>query len=102
MKTYFLNFCSATPQTFADIICVLNSLVSYIIPLLTAIALLVFSWGIVKFIANAGNEKVRDEAKHILFWGVVALFVMFSIMGIISFFARDFPGYGGIPRLPRF
>ena len=93
-------FCAGTPQTFADIICILKSLVSYVIPLLTALALLVFAWGVVKFIANAGNEKVLEEAKHILFWGVVALFVMFSIAGIISFFASDFNGYGGVPRLP--
>lgn len=94
------GFCPSSPQTFADIICILKSLVSYVIPLLTALALLVFAWGVVKFIANAGNEKVLEEAKHILFWGVVALFVMFSIAGIISFFASDFNGYGGVPRLP--
>lgn len=75
-----------------------------IVPLLMALAFLVFFWGLVKFIANAGSETVREDAKHIMFWGVIALFVMVSILSIVSFFAQDFWGasYGGLPHLPTF
>lgn len=49
-----------------------------------SVAILVFFWGIAKFILHSGNEEEVAKGKRFLIWGVVALFVMFSIVGIIA------------------
>jgi len=61
------------------------ALVQYLVPLMVSIAVLLFLWGIVKFIANIGNEEARKAGKELMIWGMVAIFVMVSFWGIIGY-----------------
>ena len=61
-------------------------------------AFLFFFWGIAKFILAAGDEKKIDEGKRLMFWGVIALFVMTAIAGIITLF-QDTLGIPGINNI---
>jgi len=65
------------------------SLVSRIVPILAGIALIAFFWGLIKFIVSADSEEGRKAGKNIMVWGVIALFVMFSIWGILVFVGRS-------------
>ncbi len=56
-----------------------------LIPVMFGIALIFFFWGMVQFISQAGNDKTREEGKKKMLWGVIALFVMLSIYGILYF-----------------
>jgi len=59
--------------------------------MMVAAALLIFLWGLMRFIFRVGgDEKAVTEGKNIMIWGVVSLFVMVSIWGIIGFFQRAF------------
>src|SRR3989344_2127318 len=49
------------------------------------LALLAFLWGLAKFVFAQGNESIKVEAKKIMGWGLIALFVMVSVLGIINF-----------------
>ena len=51
------------------------------------IALLGFFWGLAMFIfsAGAGDEGKRAEARSIMIYGVIALFVMVSVWGLVGF-----------------
>lgn len=72
-----------------------------VIPLLGAIAFLMFVWGVAQFIRAAGNEKELKDSKNLLIWGVIGMFVLITIWGIISFL-RSEAGFGseiGIPQL---
>ena len=62
-----------------------DHIVTVLIPLLVGIALLVFFWGLVKFIFAQGSETVKTEAKKVMGWGLVALFVMISVWGLVRF-----------------
>ncbi|MBI1974395.1 MAG: hypothetical protein HYS51_00845 [Candidatus Zambryskibacteria bacterium] len=54
-------------------------------------AVLVFFWGLAKFIFRiGGDEKAVAEGKRLMIWGVIALFVMVSVIGIISFMQQAF------------
>ncbi len=55
-----------------------------VIPLMFALALIFFFWGMGQFILHANEEKTRTEGKQKMIWGVIALFVMLSIYGIIE------------------
>ncbi len=55
-----------------------------IIPTLVALALALFLWGCVQFIMSAGDEKVRGEGKQKMMWGIVGLFVIVSVWGLVA------------------
>jgi len=75
-----------------------NNIVSnYLVPIAFTLALLVFFWGIVKYIWGEGHGK--DDGRKIMIWGVIALFVMSSIWGIIYFLRREV-GIGDQPYMP--
>ena len=79
-----------------DLIGAVGKLINvYLLPLFMAVALLVFLWGLARFIFKVGgDEKAVEEGRNIMIWGLLALFVMVSIWGIISFFQTEL----GLPR----
>ncbi len=58
-------------------------IINKIIPIIFTLALLGFFWGLVKYIFGADHDK--DAAKKTMLWGVVALFVMASVWGLVNF-----------------
>lgn len=67
---------------------------STLIPLAFALCLLYFFWGIAKYIKEgAVSEEAAKEGKRIMVWGVVGLFIVSSIWGIVSFIQSEL----GIP-----
>lgn len=64
-------------------------MVQSLVTVVMGMALLVFFWGIVKYIFAQGNEQVQADGKKIMFWGIIGLFVMSSVWGIIGFIQRD-------------
>jgi hypothetical protein len=70
--------------------------------IIIALAVLVFFWGLAKFVFRiGGDEKAVDEGKRIMIWGLVALFVLVSIWGLVRFMQVEFlPGanYNPPPR----
>lgn len=74
-----------------------------LIPLAFALCLFYFFWGVVKYIkTGAGSERAAEEGKRIMIWGIVGLFVAFSIWGIISFIKVELniPDVENIERPP--
>jgi len=89
------------PQDLSDLVQVFISLISLLIPLVIALTLLSFFWGLTKFIAKTDDAN-QEEGKKFIIWGLVGLFVMLSLWGILRFVYGDF-GFGrpfGIPVLP--
>jgi len=65
-----------------------GNLVETALPIVVALGLLVFFWGLVKLIWG-GGEAV-EEGKNLMIWGVVALFVMVSVWGLTRFIGNAF------------
>lgn len=56
-----------------------------LIPLVFAIAILVFFWGVIKFvILGATNEDKRAEGRQLMIYAVIAFFVMTALWGIVT------------------
>lgn len=69
-------------------------------PIVIAIGLLVFLWGLVRFIF-AGAEA-KEEGKSLMIWGIVALFVMVSVWGLVRFIGNALDiEQGGTIQVPR-
>ena len=79
----------------------LGNIVELLIPIAFAAALLFFFWGLARYILAAGNEEAKESGKNIMIWGVIALFVMASVWGIVAFIG-DFFGIqqGGDAPVP--
>jgi hypothetical protein len=69
-----------------------TDLIDPIIGLVTGIAVLLFIWGIVKYIIAQGSETAKASAKNTMFYGVIALFVLFSFWGIVQLLRRSIFG----------
>lgn len=55
-----------------------------ILYLLVGIAVVVFLWGVVEFVANADNSTGREEGRRHLIWGIIGLVIIFSVYGILN------------------
>lgn len=63
-------------------------IINPLIIFLFSLALIMFMFGMVKFIANreSGSERA-SEGKSNMFWGVVGMTIMISVFGIMNFIA---------------
>ncbi|MFA5651860.1 MAG: hypothetical protein WC933_00655 [Candidatus Paceibacterota bacterium] len=67
---------------------IIDNVVSPIIYLIAALAVVYFVWGVMKFIGNANDTTKRQEGYQHMIWGIVGLFIMVSVKGIIYLILR--------------
>ena len=53
------------------------------------LALVVFAWGVVKYLTAAGDAAKLKLARPFLWWGIIGLFVLASVWGLIKFIADE-------------
>ena len=53
-------------------------------PLFLLIAMVVFFWGLVIFIWQAGDDQGLARGRQVMIWGIVALFAMVALWGIVT------------------
>ena len=66
------------------IISELGRIVQAITPVIVALALLYFFWGLAKYILAAGDESAQSDGKKIMIMGIIALFVIVSVWGLVQ------------------
>ena len=64
-----------------NLISLAGQIVSSLIPLLIAVALVAFFWGLVRYVISGGEDHA--QGRNIMIAGLIALFVMVSVWGII-------------------
>ena len=85
-----------TGQNVTNLFGIFGNLVNMAIGILVTLALAVFFWGLVKYIFHLGGDKGADQGKHLMIYGVIALFVMVSVWGLVGFL-QSFFGVGSNP-----
>lgn len=65
-------------------------IVNPLITLLFAIAFLVFFWGMFTFIRGYEDDTKRNDGKRHMLWGVVGIFIMVAVFGIMRLIAGPF------------
>lgn len=72
------------PRNFAELVGIFIEMLSLVVPLLFALALLFIAWKLIDaWIINAGDVKKIEEGKKYAFWGVLVLVVMSTIWAIL-------------------
>jgi TRAP-type C4-dicarboxylate transport system permease small subunit len=67
-----------------------NAIINPLITLIALAAFVVFIWGVVEFIANAGNEEKRATGQQHMLWGFIGLVIIFGAKAIIAIAANTF------------
>jgi len=83
LLTPFLIFAQGAAPTAEGLIGLLNQIqrvINATIPVLIGLAVLAFSWGIVKYLFSPDKEG----GKKIMLWGIIAIFVMTSVWGLVG------------------
>jgi hypothetical protein len=90
---------SGSIQDISDVIAAVDSLVTSLIPIAASLALLAFIWGLAQYIFKAGDKEAKEEGQRIMVAGVISLFLIAAISGIIDLLAQslDISTGGNVP-----
>lgn len=87
-------------QGLFNILRIIAELINFALPIVVALALLYFFWGLAQYVLNASNEEKKGKGKEIMIWGIIALFVMVSVWGIVNVVKQTFELSDDAIRVP--
>jgi hypothetical protein len=81
---------SGSITSFSDLVSKINGVLAGVVPVIFGVALIYFLWNLTQFILNMDNEDARKKARDHMVWGIVALFVMVSVWGLVGVLTGTF------------
>ncbi len=57
--------------------------ITYLVVIVIALAMLAFLWGIIQYITAGADEEKRAGARNYILYGIIGLFVMVSVWGLV-------------------
>lgn len=82
----------AAPQNFAQLVDLIISLINPLVSILLALAILIFFWGIVKYIYAAGGGEGKNDGKKLMIWGIIGIFVFMSVFSLARILVKFIKG----------
>lgn len=89
----------AGAATLLDTLGLANTFLNAAIGLMITLAIVVFFWGLIRYLMEVGEKK--KEGLEIMFYGIIAIFVMVSIWGIIRLLQSTFKVTSTDPIVPK-
>ena len=86
---------------------IINIINQYVIPLIIGLAVVYFLWGVLKYVTAGGDEESKGAGRDMMIYGIIALFVMVSVWGLVGVLKGTFnlsegtPTGTEIPSIPR-
>jgi hypothetical protein len=84
----------------------LTRVINFLIPFFVGIAVLVFIYGLIRYVLSAGDAAARTEARGYIIYGIIGIAVMVGVWGLVRLVTRTF-GLEGVqiersqlPRIP--
>ena len=72
---------------FAHVSCIIYNT---FIPMLFAVAMALFVYGVVQYVMNGADESKREKGKQYMVWGIIGLTVMVSVWGLVALLGGTF------------
>ena len=76
-----------------DMLETLNGIITSLVPIVLGAAVLFFLWGVFKYVAAGDDEEQRKSGRQLMINGIIAIFVMVSLWGLVNmldnFFGLD-------------
>ena len=95
----------AYAATVIDVLNGTSAVLNRVIPILMVVATIVFLWGIIRYVTAQGEEDKLTEGKRFIVFGLIGLFIMVAIWGVVRALVNQFslqqgnipPGPGDVP-----
>lgn len=85
-------------QGIGGLFALAKSFLGMAVPLIISLAVVWFIFNVFKY-AVAGNEDDKAKAKTQMIWGIVGIFVMVSVWGLVAILQSTF-GTSGVQAVP--
>jgi uncharacterized membrane protein YidH (DUF202 family) len=81
---------AAQLNTLGDVLTTFTNIINALMPFIVALAVLYFIWGVFQYVANAGDEEARKAGQSKMIYGVIGIFVMVSVWGLVNLLQGSF------------
>lgn len=81
---------AAFAATLQDALVTIRRGIDFVIPMLMALAILIFLWGIVKYILASGDPAKEKAARSSIIYGLLGVLVLVAFWGIIQIVTNTF------------
>lgn len=88
-------------QDFNQLTTNIQTVINRAIPILIALATVVFIWGIVQMITAAGDEEARTKGRQHMIWGIIGIAAIVGLWGLVNVVITAFGLTGSQPTLPQ-
>jgi len=99
--TSYSNIRVCNGDGVGNVICNIHKLLNSIVPVLLALGVVYFIWGVVQYMIGGGDEA-KTEGRDRIIYGIIGFAVILSVWGLASLVTNTF-GFGGqninIPNL---
>lgn len=90
-------------QTLSTILGIFADIINALMPFTVGLAVLFFMFGVFQFIRASGNEDEITEGRNRMIYGIIGIFVMVSVWGLVNLLGNTFGLQSNIiPCLPTF
>ncbi len=87
-------------QNIQSLFLLFSNLLNALIGMLITVAIVVFFWGLIRYLLHDGASEDAHKGVYQMIWGIVAIFVMVSIWGLIALLQRTFGVENNQAKLP--
>lgn len=97
LLVFLPSLVGAQQLNFTDASTGLQSIAQFInalVPVVIGIAVLLFLIGLVSYVTAGGDEEKKENARSMIIYGIVVLFVMVAVWGFVGILTRTFFGNG--------
>ena len=79
-----LPFLANAQPSIQSMLQAVGSILSSLVSLALGLAVVLFLFGVLKYVNAGVDEGSRAYARQLMIWGIVALFVMVSVTGLVA------------------
>ena len=79
----------------------ISGLVNTAVPIFFTLALIVFIWGVIKYVLAGGDTEKKKQGMSLIMYGIIGLFAIFAVWGLVKVIANTFSiDTGGSMEIP--
>jgi hypothetical protein len=75
--------------TIQSLICKLNEILGAILPLLIALGVVYFVWGVVSYVISS-DEEAKTAGRDRMIWGIIGLVIIVGLWGLVRIVTNTF------------
>ena len=95
----FAELAASSPTDFKGLVgMILVNILTPLVALIIGLAFVTFLWGVYKYITVASTEG-KEGARATIIYGLIGLFVMLSVWGLVTILTETFGVQNVIPQL---